>query len=374
MEFEHMADSGIVDFGNLHRIGKTMKKAMSGEEITVGMIGGSITQGSLSSTPKTCYAYLVYEWWVRRFPGSKVHYINAGIGGTSSHFGAARVVEDLLVHQPDFVITEFSVNDSNTPFFKETYEGLIRRILTHEAEPGVLILNNVFYKDGTNAQEMHNEVGAFYGLPMVSIKDSLYRLVEAGEILKEDITPDDLHPNDAGHKLVADIVTHMLDWIYKKVIKEEADKDYILPKETLTANRFEDSLRLNNRNSQPAAKGFEIDNAAQEKITDIFRNGWSAGRIGDTISFEVEAGNIAVQYKKTVKRQAPVATVIVDKDMDNQIVLDANFEEDWGDCLYLQNLLTGGEKKKHTLDITITQADEKSNLDFYLVSIIISDR
>lgn len=374
MQLENISDKGIVDFGNLYRIGRTMNKAMAGEDITVGMIGGSITQGSLSGTPKTCYAYLVYEWWVKRFPKSRVQYINAGIGGTTSQFGAARVEEDLLIGKPDFIITEFSVNDRNTPFFRETYEGLVRRSLTCDSEPGILILNNVCYNDGTNAQEMHNEVGAYYKLPMVSIKDSLYQLVEAGVLNRADITPDDLHPNDAGHKLVAEIVTNTLDIIYEKVIKEEIDKEYVFPEKALTANCFEDSLRLNNKNAEPSVTGFLADETPKEGITDIFREGFYGRNAGDAISFEAEAGNIAVQYKKTVRRKAPVAAAVIDGDEENPIILDANFEEDWGDCLYLQNLLVGGEKRKHRIDITITEADDESNLDFYLVSIIISDR
>lgn len=374
MQLENISDKGIVDFGNLYRIGRTMNKAMAGEDITVGMIGGSITQGSLSSTPKTCYAYLVYEWWVKRFPKSRVQYINAGIGGTTSQFGAARVEEDLLAGKPDFIITEFSVNDQNTPFFRETFEGLVRRSLTCDSEPGILILNNVCYNDGTNAQEMHNEVGAYYKLPMVSIKDSLYQLVEAGVLNRADITPDDLHPNDAGHKLVAEIVTNTLDIIYEKVIKEEIDKEYVFPEKALTANCFEDSLRLNNKNTEPSVTGFLADETPKAGITDIFREGFYGRNAGDAISFEAEAGNIAVQYKKTVRRKAPVAAAVIDGDEENPIILDANFEEDWGDCLYLQNLLVGGEKRKHRIDITITEADDESNLDFYLVSIIISDR
>lgn len=374
MQLENISDKGIVDFGNLYRIGRTMNKAMAGEDITVGMIGGSITQGSLSGTPKTCYAYLVYEWWVKRFPKSRVQYINAGIGGTTSQFGAARVEEDLLAGKPDFIITEFSVNDQNTPFFRETYEGLVRRSLTCDSEPGILILNNVCYNDGTNAQEMHNEVGAYYKLPMVSIKDSLYQLVEAGVLNRADITPDDLHPNDAGHKLVAEIVTNTLDIIYEKVIKEEIDKEYVFPEKALTANCFEDSLRLNNKNTEPSVTGFLADETPKAGITDIFREGFYGRNAGDAISFEAEAGNIAVQYKKTVRRKAPVAAAVIDGDEENPIILDANFEEDWGDCLYLQNLLVGGEKRKHRIDITITESDDKSNLDFYLVSIIISDR
>lgn len=72
---------GVVNRGNLYRISCAMKKAMDGKPVTVGFLGGSITQGCLSSSPETCYAYLVYKWWCESFPGSRVTYVNAGIGG-----------------------------------------------------------------------------------------------------------------------------------------------------------------------------------------------------------------------------------------------------------------------------------------------------
>ena len=92
------------------------------ERLVIGFIGGSITQGSLSTTPQTCYAYRVYTWWKETFPQAEFAYCNAGIGGTTSEFGVARVGTDLLAERPDFVIVEFSVNDESTEHFKETYE------------------------------------------------------------------------------------------------------------------------------------------------------------------------------------------------------------------------------------------------------------
>lgn len=369
-----LAERAIVSYGNLHRIAKAMEKAINGENITVGMLGGSITQGSLSSTPKTCYAYLVYEWWVNKFQNSKITYVNAGIGGTTSQFGVARVEKDLLQYNPDFAIIEFSVNDVENELFKETYEGLVRKVLSYPNEPGVLILNNVQYNDGVNAQKVHNEVGAYYNLPMVSMKDSIYKEVEAGTIKKEDITPDDLHPNDIGHKLIADIVRNMLDNIYDKVINKEVDSSYSIPEETLTKNRYMDSLREQNRNASYTLEGFTVDNEEQNGITDIFKNGFRAGKVGDSIHFEVEGGMVSVQYRKSVKRTAPIAKAIIDNDEEHPIILDGNFEETWGDCLYLQDVLVNGQKGKHTLDISITSADENSDVDFYLVSVISANK
>ena len=51
----------ISNMGNSARIKEVMKRALAGEDITVAFLGGSITQGSLSSTPELCYAYRVYK-------------------------------------------------------------------------------------------------------------------------------------------------------------------------------------------------------------------------------------------------------------------------------------------------------------------------
>ena len=72
------------------RLKNLMKRAANGESLVIGFLGGSITQGSLSSTPKTCYAYLVYEWWKKSFPNAAFSFVNGGIGGTTSHYGGAR--------------------------------------------------------------------------------------------------------------------------------------------------------------------------------------------------------------------------------------------------------------------------------------------
>ena len=76
--------------GNLYRIKNVMKRAAAGEKITVGFLGGSITQGSVATHPDKCYAHKVYEWFCEAFPRSEVKYLNAGIGATDSQFACAR--------------------------------------------------------------------------------------------------------------------------------------------------------------------------------------------------------------------------------------------------------------------------------------------
>ena len=54
---------GIVSRGSWAAIQRCMSKAASGQPVTLGFLGGSITQGSLASRPELCYAYRVYRWW-----------------------------------------------------------------------------------------------------------------------------------------------------------------------------------------------------------------------------------------------------------------------------------------------------------------------
>jgi len=136
---------------NLERFRRCFQKAADGEELTLGFFGRSITMGSLASSDETCYAALVTRWWRSEFPDAVIHSVNAGIGGTGSDYGAARVVQDLLVYQPDFVVVDFSVNDVPSALAQETFEGVLRRILGWESSPAVLVLNNVYYDTGANA-------------------------------------------------------------------------------------------------------------------------------------------------------------------------------------------------------------------------------
>lgn len=364
-------ENAIANSGDDARIKKVMECAKRGEPIKIGFIGGSITQGSLASTPQLCYAYRVYEWWCKAFPKAEMTYINAGIGGTTSEFGAARVETDLLSGAPDFVIVEFSVNDESTEHFMETYEGLIRHILLSESEPAVLLVHNVFYHTGGNAELMHGRIARHYDLPSVSMQSSIYPEIVAGRMNNRDITPDDLHPNDTGHELVASVITYYLKQVKLQCGEVTRNKKTgkQLP-EPLTKNAYEKSVRYQNKDVTPVKNGFMEDNEIQNGITDCFKRGWTAGKTDDTIIFQIKGSCIAVQYRKSVKKPAPIAEAMIDGDVEHAVCLDANFTENWGDKLELVTVLEHGEYKEHELKIRVIETHENDVVPFYLVSVI----
>lgn len=362
-------DTIVVNRGNQKRLKNVMLRARNGEAVTIGYLGGSITMGSVATAPEKCYAYLSCQWWKENFPKTKVEFYNAGIGATTSQFGVARVDEDLLYARPDLVFIEFSVNDDNNDHFKETYEGLVRHIYTSETLPAVVLLHNSFFSTGVSAEEIHTAVGRYYDLPCVSIKNNIHARIAAGELAAETITADDLHPNDAGHAMLADTIRHFLDGVYAQADSPEAEP--VFPAQPLTSNRYENSRRLRNQNmAVDSCRGFVEDHTPQKHMTDIFKCGWEAWGEGDYLELNVTGSALAVQYRRTINKPAPAARAIVDGDEAGAVLLDGEFDETWGDLLALTTIFEREESAEHHVRIEVCRTHEKDASGFYLVSVI----
>ncbi len=362
-------ESSIVNRGNWARLKSCMKRAKAGEKLTIGYLGGSITMGSVATVQEKCYAYLSHEWWKEKFPQADIHFVNAGIGATTSQFGVARVEEDLLSYKPDVVFIEFTVNDDANAHFQETYEGLVRKVYGCELAPAVITLQNAFYHDGVSAEEIHTPIAKFYDLPVVSFKKSVVARVADGVIVEEDITSDHLHPNDKGHALLAETVKYFLDQVYAEMDTEETGVS--LRVDTMTKNRYENSVRLRNQNLVvKASEGFVVDPSVQEHITHIFKNGWEVTKEGSFMEFEVEASCMGIQYRRTMQHPAPSMNVIVDG--EKMAVLNGEFDETWGDLLALETVFEKEEKAKHNVRLELVNTHEGDKLPFYFVSVLCS--
>lgn len=365
----------IMEQSYVTRLKRCMRRAEDGEKLTIGFFGGSITQGCAATEHEKSYSYRVFEWWKSTFPQAEFSYVNGGIGGTTSHFGAARVWQDLLMYRPDVVVVDFSVNDKTgqEDFFQETYEGVIRRILESEAKPAVLILNNVYYDSGSNVQECHNAVGDWYHIPHVSIRDTLYRRMKEGQYQEKELTGDGLHPSDKGHELVAGEIISFLNKVKADMWKnEEKDDKKNMVHAPMTANAYEYTRRLTIRESLPELSGFRTDPEEKAGHLDLFKNGWIGSRAGDRIVFEEEASCIGVQFRQSVTRPALRAKVVLDGDENQARILDGNFEEDWGDCAQLIPVLHHGKKMKHRIEIEILDDQLEEAVPFYLMSLILA--
>ncbi|MBR1470264.1 MAG: beta-glucosidase [Lachnospiraceae bacterium] len=344
MDFQVDLERGIVNYGAPAQMRAVMRRAEEGEPLCIAFLGGSITQGYHSTKHEYCYAKRVHAWWQEKFPKSEITYINAGIGGTTSQYGVARVEADVLSHEPDVVFIEFSVNDEPNDFFQETYEGLLRHVLRHKlpgdkGAPAVMLVHTLKYDDALTAEDRHVIFGRHYGLPCVSMRATLYAAMQEGRFTSRDITQDDLHPNDAGHGLMAQVITYCLEKIREESVSGTAEMPLPAP---LTANAYENAQRLQHANCGAELQGFVKDTKEKENDTDCFRGGWAGCRAGDTLRFRFTGGELALQYRRTVRRPALIAEVTVDGDEENTVILDGNFHQDWGDCLAITTVMRHG--------------------------------
>ena len=203
--FARLYRQGLVAAGDPARRRIFRSKLERKLPIVYGAIGGSITRGAKATD---CFGYsdrLARKFRERTF----CRFVNAGIGATGSRFGAFRAAEDLLQFRPDVITVEFAVNDHEGESAEETYEGLLRQIMVQEQFPLVVLIFTMDQK-GKNLQHVHAAAGAHYGLPMLSYRDALWPEIEAGRFTWRDISPDEVHPNDAGHDFIADMVAHFI--------------------------------------------------------------------------------------------------------------------------------------------------------------------
>lgn len=226
---------GIVTEGNVSRLAAVMAKARRGEEICVAAIGGSITAGGQNTKdPKNRYIARVADWFTQTFPKAKVRFVNAGIGGTNSLYGAMRVQRDVLSKKPDLVIVEYAVNDNHpVPMFWGSYEGVLRQILSEPQQPAIVQLF-FMQRKGENAQETQRMLGRHYDLPMVSFRDAWWPEIYSGRTKWEDMYDDVVHPNDTGHILASELLIELLSKVNAKPEASTAANHGALPAPMIT--------------------------------------------------------------------------------------------------------------------------------------------
>ena len=284
-----MLDTSLVSYGNTTLIKDKIAKAQAGEKITLGYLGGSITEGYKVKKDE-CYASLSYNIFKDMFgTGDNVQYCNAGLSGTPSKLGVLRMERDLLVSKPDIVFLEYAVNDGSDFTYQEAYESIVRTLL--EQDIAVILLFSVT-KDDYSAQDYMKEIGAYYDLPMISYCDALRFLFKNDRLTWKEFSNDESHPNAEGHKLVASMIEH-----YFKTVTEQPDSgEYKLPDEPNT-------LLLSY-----GAKMYEGDALEADELggwyqgeTDIatFTNGWThiAGK-SEPIKFTLKGRNVFIIYKE----------------------------------------------------------------------------
>lgn len=230
------------------------RKLAVDKKLTVGYIGGSITQGiSASNSSTTSWRGLTTAWLKKTYPNATITEVNASISSSGSDLAAFRCTRDLTSKNPDLVFIEFSVNDwsAGKQNIQPYAEGLLRNVLFKNPNAGIVYVHTVhnntitYYEKGQlpPAVQAHQEVMDHYGFPSINVGRALYDAIKAGKGTLETLTADGTHPNDAGYKIYATEIQRVL----QKFLVPQKRSEYVpwkLPTKTLTPKPLENGLVL----------------------------------------------------------------------------------------------------------------------------------
>ena len=355
-DFELAAKRSLASAGDTARLQRALAKARRGEAVTVGVIGGSITQGAAATRFDKNYGSLVAKWWRETFPNAKIELVNAGIGATGSNYGALRVQRDLLDKKPDFVIAEYAVNDGNGKEFAETLEGLTRQILKQPQSPALLFLFTM-HNDGKNGQEWHGKIGEHYALPMISFRDALWPEIEAKRLKWEDVEADLVHPNDRGHDYAAQFVTRFLSDVLKN-LPVDAELPAVKPlPEPLISDQFE-HVALH--------EAFALKPTKNEGWRQDLKNKcWKSEEPGSVIEFEIEGRTLLFMDWKI---RGDMGRAKIQVDDRAPVTHDAWFEQTWGGYRLTTEIARDLKPGKHTVRVELLKSrNPQSNGNEYRI-------
>jgi len=196
------------------------KKLKAGEEVKVGYFGGSITNGGE-------WREKSLEWLKTEYPKAKISQINAAIGGKAPDFGACRVKDHLLVHNPDMVFIEFRVNNGGI-YQGRALEGIIRQIWEYNPNIEICMVYTIsqgMKKDiamgkQTRAGVYMEPLANHYGITSIEFGLEVMKLLNEDKLVfKKGDAPaqgkilfshDGTHPYEAGHDIYMQVLARSL--------------------------------------------------------------------------------------------------------------------------------------------------------------------
>lgn len=344
---QDMIERSLLAEGNNYRMKKVIEKARSGEEITIAYIGGSITEGYNAGTDDI-YAKLSCDYFQNTYASGNVTYVNAGLSGTPSILGLIRSDRDVFSYEPDLIFIEFAVNDGQSVLDISAYESLVRKALTQEQEPAVVLLFSVI-ESGYTCQNTMQVIGFNYQLPMISVKAALDPEFEANRMTWQDWSNDESHPNAFGHQLYSDFITY-----YWNTIDNEDISDEYQLRDDMVNMDYTDMIMLD----KDSLTVTELGSFHEESGHTAFPNGWvksSEDTQNESFQFEIECTSLFFVYKEANSEEYGDAEVYVDGEL--VMTLSGNTTDGWNNPV-VERIFREDESKKRTIEVRMKDGDE----------------
>jgi len=162
--------------------------------------------------PFGAYPLMLLKKLKQLYPYAVINIINTSIGGENSVSGAKRFDADVLVHKPDVLFIDYSLNDRGIGLekSKQAWSSMIKKaldknikviLLTPSPDMRVNILepDNILEQHASQVRSLAKE----YGVGLVDSYELFKNKVLAGDSLSRYMSSV-VHPNKKGHQLITD--------------------------------------------------------------------------------------------------------------------------------------------------------------------------
>ncbi len=386
--YHNMVREGVFSTGNNARIKTALQKARDGKDVSLAYIGGSITEGGGYNPNSACYAEVSATAFAKKYGvdgGKNVHFINAGMSGTSSDIGIIRYRRDVIDRlpegssHPDILFIEFAVNDSGCETKGGAYEGLIRQAL--KSGSAVVLVFSVFNNLNRVEEMNYRKYGTTYDLPMISTADAIQDVYQEPGFY-EWFYNDTLHPNANGYKLMADCILELMDCIDKEETEADnaADVDSI---QAVTSSAYEGIKMIDSTTTTDSDPAISAINAGgfssnDDKIPTYqylyngkagekwFPDNWmyAGNGTGDPLTIEVNCQTFMLVYKETSENAYGSADLYVDG--KKKSTLHCHNASGWNNgkvCIALQE----EESAMHKIELKMAEGDEAKKFTLYAI-------
>lgn len=288
-----------------------IQKLENGDTVTIVYFGGSNTRSE-------GYRVMTADWLREKYPKADIRTVNAGINGTGSDLGCARLETDVLRHRPDLVFVEFVGNDGGDPESKARMEGIVRQIRKRSRFTDILFVYTLKERDVALFQSgeyqkgalMQEEVADYYGIPSIHLGVAVSHLVSEGKLVftsREDVsisgavvfTHDSIHPTiPEGHQIYTDTITRSFEAIIE-LRGQQGRLVHHLPQNPLVpANPWEYATMLSLDSLTTFSAGWSYmtpdDSALVREYNWLFPGLWRAVDPGEAITVQFEGTHIGL--------------------------------------------------------------------------------
>jgi len=201
--------------------------AIAAEPVRIVCLGDSVTKAVRSGVePHETFSALLQQQLSRA--DQHVEVVNAGIGGNTTEDGLKRFQTDVLNHHPKVVVIMFGLNDSwidagktasrlTVHEYRANLDTMLELLIGHEIKVVLMTPNPALaptYGTERNATlrpyvEVVRSLARHHELPLVDVYQHFAELAQEREI--NSLFTDDMHPNPAGQRQIADLLQPVLE-------------------------------------------------------------------------------------------------------------------------------------------------------------------